>query len=114
MSGTFRWGSTTMRCEGWGRRGGNRGDGRFAARAGDQLLALGLHDPESVFAAELGSEHAPAAVSPVGDVTIYPIQLEPVDRVLPLGATSPQLVKPREVMIIPLIPAGRVPASDKP
>lgn len=72
-----------------------------AARTGDQLLALGLHDPESVFAAALGSEHTPAAVSPVGDVTIYPIQLEPVDRVIPLGATSPQLVKPREVMIIP-------------
>jgi hypothetical protein len=72
-----------------------------AARTGDQLLALGLHDPASVFAAALGGEHRPAAVSPVGDVTIYPIQLEPVDRVFALAADAPQLVKPREVLIIP-------------
>ncbi len=71
------------------------------ARAGDQLLALGLHDPASIFAAELGRDHVPAAVSPVGDVTIYPIELEPIDRVFALSATGPQLVKPREVMLVP-------------
>jgi hypothetical protein len=72
-----------------------------AARAGDRLLALGVYNPASIFAAELGREHAPAAVSPVGDVTIYSIELEPVDRAFSPATGAPQAVAPREVMAVP-------------
>jgi hypothetical protein len=79
-----------------------------AARAGDKLLAMGIYDPAGIFAAELGREHAPAAVTSVGDVTIYPIELEPVDRSFAVAASAPQQVLPREVMTVPCGAGGEV------
>lgn len=76
-----------------------------ALRAGEELVALGLHDPDSVFAARIGGVHTPAAVSPVSDVTIYPIALERVAKVLPAGA-APQPVRPGEVLTVPCKPNG--------
>jgi hypothetical protein len=66
----------------------------------EQLVALGVYAPDSIAAAPLDRAHVPAAVSPVSDVTIFQIDLEPVDRAFALDATVaiPQLVKPREVM----------------
>ena len=74
----------------------------------DPLLALGVYNPPSIFAAPLDREHAPDAVSPVSDVTIFRIDLEPVDRVFALapGALAPPLVKSREVMRVPCAATG--------
>jgi hypothetical protein len=68
--------------------------------AGEELLALGIYEPTRVFAAKLGIEHGPATVEAVSDVTIYPIQLEPVIRKL-FATAAPQPVKPGEVMEVP-------------
>ena len=77
-----------------------------AARSGEQLLALGVYDPASIFAAQLGREHAPSAVSAVGDVTIFPIELEPVVRVFAPPDPTPQAVKPSEVMTVSCASSG--------
>jgi hypothetical protein len=72
-------------------------------RAADRVLAMGLHDPDSVFAAKLGEVHTPSVVKPVRDVTIYPIQLEPVTRVFSPVSTEPPeppVVRPGEVMLV--------------
>lgn len=76
----------------------------------EQLLALGVYAPDSIAAAPLGRAHVPAAVSPVSDVTIFQIELEPVDRVLAPDAAAgiPQLVRPREVMRVPCGAAGAI------
>lgn len=72
------------------------------ARAGDRVLAMGIYNPDSVLAAKLGQEHVPAVVKPVRDVTIYPIQLEPVVRAFgPVNADlPPAVVLPGEVMSV--------------
>ncbi len=70
-----------------------------AVRAGDQLLALGVHDPQSIFAAPLGREHAAATVAPVSDVTIYPIELEPAEPGI-VTASGPRPVEPGQVMAV--------------
>jgi hypothetical protein len=67
------------------------------AWAGDTLLALGVYEPTRIFTAKLGVEHGPATVDAVSDVTIYPIQLEPVIRRFP-ATEAPQLVARGEVM----------------
>jgi hypothetical protein len=79
-----------------------------AVRDGDRLLALGVYAPESIAQAELGRDHVPDAVAPVSDVTIFPIQLEPVDRVLASAVPGAQAVKPREVMVVSCVPDGAI------
>jgi hypothetical protein len=80
--------------------------GGAAGTAEERLLALGVYDPASIAVAPLGREHTPSTVSPVGDVTIFPIQLEPVTAVLAPAPASgaPPVVRPGE--ILPVACAG--------
>jgi hypothetical protein len=70
-----------------------------AVRAGGQLVGLGLYNAPTIFAAQLGREHTAAAVAPVSDVTIYPVDFESAALG---GATSadPMGVQPGKVMPI--------------
>jgi hypothetical protein len=74
----------------------------------DPLLALGVYNPQGIFAAPLDRELVPDAVSPVSDVTIFRIDLEPVDRAFSLAGSTvtPPLVKSREVMRVPCAATG--------
>jgi hypothetical protein len=71
------------------------------------VLAMGLYNPESVFSAELGAEHRPDAVEPVGDVTIYPIQLEPA-KGFEADQDMPSPVQKGQAMVVRCGPEGPV------
>jgi hypothetical protein len=81
-------------------------------RAGDdRVLAMGVYNPDSVFAAKLGEEHVPSVVKPVRDVAIYPIQLEPVSKVFSPAIADPPVppvVRPGEVMTVPCADSATV------
>lgn len=77
------------------------------ARDDQGVLAMGIYNPGSVFSAEVGSEFRPDAVEPVGDVTIYPIQLEPV-KGLEASPAMPTPVMKGEVMVVRCKPNGPV------
>ena len=68
-------------------------------RDGQGVLAMGIYSPSSVFATVDGVEHRPDAVEPVGDVTIYPILLEPVNG-LAANPEQPSGVARGEVMVV--------------
>jgi hypothetical protein len=63
------------------------------------VLAMGIYNPASVFAAEVGREHVPDAVESVGDVTIYPVQLEPV-KGLEANPNQPTGMGKGELMVV--------------
>lgn len=79
-----------------------------AGTPAEQLLALGVYDPAGIAAAPLGRAYAPSAVSPVSDVSIFGVALEPVDRVLAPApaAAAPTPVGPREVLRVSCPDAG--------
>ncbi|HWU88449.1 MAG TPA: putative metal-binding motif-containing protein [Kofleriaceae bacterium] len=78
-----------------------------AVRDDQGVLALGIYNPGSVSSAELGSEYVPDTVDPVGDVTVYPIQLEPA-KGFEASADQPSGVARGEVMVVRCGPNGPV------